>query len=48
MIGSAASKFDKEGNLTDDATKQQIQKLLLALVASTRQPAPVAAHAATK
>lgn len=45
MIGSAAAKFDKSGELTDDATKKQIQKLLVALVALTRQPQLVAAHA---
>jgi chromate reductase len=31
MIGGAASKFDKDGNLTDDIAKQLIGKLLAAL-----------------
>ncbi|MFN0244320.1 MAG: NADPH-dependent FMN reductase [Planctomycetota bacterium] len=37
MIGNAASKFDAEGNLTDDKTKEAIQKQLAALVAWTRR-----------
>jgi chromate reductase, NAD(P)H dehydrogenase (quinone) len=36
MIASAAQKFDENGNLTDEPTKQLIQKLLAALVASTK------------
>lgn len=37
MIGNAASKFDDEGNLTDDKTKDAIRKQLEALVAWTRR-----------
>lgn len=50
MIGNAAAKFDKDGNLTDDATKKQIQKLLSALVTLTTQlqTAPAPAHSAVK
>ena len=32
MIGGAAEKFDKEGNLTDEKTKERIKQLLDALV----------------
>ena len=32
MIGNAAQKFDADGRLTDEPTRQFIQKLLLALV----------------
>ena len=32
MIGNAASRFDAEGNLTDETTKDYIRKLLQALV----------------
>ena len=35
MVGNAASKFDKAGNLTDDATKEFVTKLLESLVAWT-------------
>jgi chromate reductase, NAD(P)H dehydrogenase (quinone) len=37
MIGNAAERFDAEGNLTDDATKEYIRKLLQNLVDWTRQ-----------
>jgi chromate reductase, NAD(P)H dehydrogenase (quinone) len=32
MIANAAERFDAEGNLTDDPTKDYIRKLLQALV----------------
>src|SRR6188474_2112323 len=32
MIGNAASRFDAHGHLTDDNTREQIRKLLAALV----------------
>ena len=32
MIANAAERFDAEGNLTDDTTKDYIRKLLQALV----------------
>jgi chromate reductase len=35
MIGNAAERFDAQGNLTDEKTKQYIRKLLEALVAWT-------------
>lgn len=37
MIGNAADRFDAEGNLTDDATKEYIRKLLQNLVEWTRR-----------
>src|SRR4051812_14451128 len=37
MIGNAATRFDKEGNLTDEATKGYIRKLLENLVAWTHR-----------
>jgi chromate reductase len=43
MIGNAAERFDAQGNLTDDGTKDRIRKLLQNLVAWTRriqQPQP--------
>ncbi len=36
MIGNAATRFDKAGNLTDEATKDFIRQLLMNLVAWTR------------
>jgi chromate reductase, NAD(P)H dehydrogenase (quinone) len=36
MIGSAATRFDEAGNLTDETTKDFIRKLLTSLVAWTR------------
>ena len=36
MIGNAAERFDAEGNLTDDTTKDYIRKLLRNLVDWTR------------
>jgi chromate reductase len=32
MIGNASSRFDKEGNLTDESTREHIRKQLAALV----------------
>ena len=43
MIGNAADRFDANGNLTDDTTKEYIRKLLQALVewtARIQKPAP--------
>jgi chromate reductase len=43
MIGNAATRFDKDGNLTDDTTKGLIRQLLANLVAWARrlqQPPP--------
>jgi len=37
MIANAGQRFDKDGNLTDDATKQFIGKQLVALVEWTKQ-----------
>ncbi len=37
MIGSASKRFDQEGNLTDDATKEFIRQLLQNLVEWTRR-----------
>jgi chromate reductase, NAD(P)H dehydrogenase (quinone) len=37
MIGQAQNKFDKDGNLTDEGTKDFIRKLLEALVAWTER-----------
>jgi len=37
MIGNAPAHFDKEGNLTDEATRDQIRRLLQSLVAWTRR-----------
>jgi chromate reductase, NAD(P)H dehydrogenase (quinone) len=37
LIGPASQKFDAEGNLTDEKTKQLISQLLQNLVALTRQ-----------
>ena len=37
MIGHAATRFDKDGNLTDDTTKDFIRQLLTSLVAWTRR-----------
>lgn len=37
MIGSAAQKFDVSGTLTDDSTRDQVAKLLSALVDWTRR-----------
>ncbi len=37
MIGNAAKRFDQEGNLTDDATKEFIRQLLQNLVAWARR-----------
>lgn len=37
MIGNASKRFDSEGNLTDDATKEFIRQLLQNLVEWTRR-----------
>jgi chromate reductase len=37
MIGHAADRFDKDGNLTDDTTEDFIRQLLASLVAWTRR-----------
>jgi chromate reductase len=37
MIGNASERFDSEGNLTDDATKEFIRQLLQNLVEWTRR-----------
>jgi chromate reductase len=37
MIGNAATRFDKDGNLTDETTKDFIRQLLTNLVAWTRR-----------
>jgi chromate reductase len=37
MIGNAAARFDKEGNLTDDTTQDFIRQLLEHLVEWTRR-----------
>jgi chromate reductase len=37
MIGNAATRFDKAGNLTDETTKDFIRQLLTSLVAWTRR-----------
>ncbi len=37
MIAQADKRFDEQGNLTDETTKEHIRKLLHALVAGTRQ-----------
>ncbi|MDR3395763.1 MAG: NAD(P)H-dependent oxidoreductase [Parasulfuritortus sp.] len=36
MIGQAAQRFDRDGNLTDESTRQHIQDLLVALVKLAR------------
>jgi chromate reductase, NAD(P)H dehydrogenase (quinone) len=40
MIGNASQRFDEEGNLTDETTKDLIRQLLQNLVAWARQLAP--------
>ena len=37
MIGNASERFDTEGNLTDDTTKEFIRQLLQNLVEWTRR-----------
>jgi hypothetical protein len=37
MISNASARFDEEGNLTDEDTRQHIRKLLDALAVWTRQ-----------
>jgi chromate reductase len=36
MISNAAQKFDPQGNLTDEVTKQHIQRFLAAFIAYIR------------
>ncbi len=45
MIANASERFDAEGNLTDDTTKDFIRQLLQSLVKWTRQIAPANAEA---
>ncbi len=40
MIADADERFDEQGNLTDESTRQQLQKMLAALVAWTRRLEP--------
>ena len=42
MIGKAATRFDAEGNLTDEATKDFIRQLLANLVMWTHRLRPSA------
>jgi chromate reductase len=42
MIGNAAQRFDEQGRLGDEPTRQLIRKLLVALVQLARNAAPVA------
>lgn len=44
MISGAASRFDQQGNLTDEKTKDQIRLLLENLVAWTRRINPTSAE----
>jgi chromate reductase, NAD(P)H dehydrogenase (quinone) len=37
LVGLAGERFDEEGNLTDDATKEEIRDLLVSLAAWTRR-----------
>jgi chromate reductase len=37
MISNASSRFDAEGNLTDEKTKQKIRELLASLVQWTQR-----------
>jgi chromate reductase len=37
MIGNASERFDKDGNLTDESTREHIRKQLAALVAWTQR-----------
>ena len=40
MIGNAAERFDEDGNLTDDTTKEYIRRLLQTLVEWTQRIQP--------
>jgi chromate reductase, NAD(P)H dehydrogenase (quinone) len=40
MIAYAAARFDKDGNLTDETTKDHIRHLLQSLVQWTQRIAP--------
>jgi chromate reductase len=46
MIVNAAERFDQDGKLTDEPTRQHIQKLLGALVRLVKINSPVNSHAA--
>ena len=46
MIASAAQKFDTNGNLTDQSTKEHLQKFLAAFVAHVKRSAVAAAASA--
>jgi chromate reductase len=37
MIANASKRFDEQGNLTDEGTREHIRKLVESLVAWTRQ-----------
>ncbi len=37
MIGNASARFDEEGNLTDEETRERIRQQLISLVSWTRQ-----------
>jgi hypothetical protein len=37
MIGNASQRFDKDGNLTDEDTRQHIRALLVELASRARQ-----------
>jgi chromate reductase, NAD(P)H dehydrogenase (quinone) len=37
LVGNAGARFDEDGNLTDDNTKEEIHDLLVALKAWTRR-----------
>jgi chromate reductase len=45
MIGNAQERFDAQGNLIDEQSKQLIQKLIRNLVDKARQLAEARAHA---
>ncbi len=47
MIGNSGKKFDADGNLTDDATKEIIEKQMKALVDLTRRLSDAAKTAAS-
>jgi chromate reductase len=41
MIGNASARFDNEGNLTDEHTRESISRLMLSLILGTRRIARV-------
>jgi chromate reductase len=45
MIGNAQERFDAQGNLIDEQSKQLIKKLIRNLVDKARQLAEARAHA---